>query len=147
MDVSHPTHRFPKSVSFGLQTPEQIRALSVKAIMNPQIFDGLGHPIRGGLYDPALGPVDKNGRCATCGLSSFQCPGHFGHIELPVPVYCPMTFGQMFSILRNGCLYCHRFRMGRVKVCIFVVIMYYCNHGLLRLHWLLQSYACWMLDC
>lgn len=116
MDVLHPTHRFPRSVSFGLQTPEQIRSLSVKAITNPTIFDGLGHPVRGGLYDPALGPVDKDGRCGTCGLGSFQCPGHFGHLELPVPVYCPMTFGQMFSVLRNACFYCHRFRIGRVKV-------------------------------
>lgn len=116
MDISQPTHRFPKSVSFNLQTPEQIRSLSVKTITQSQIFDGLGHPVRGGLYDPALGPVDKDGRCATCGLGSFHCPGHFGHIELPVPVYCPMTFGQMFSVLRNACLYCHRFRMTRVKV-------------------------------
>lgn len=116
MDVSHPTHRFPKAVTFGLQTPEQVRSLSVKLISNPQIFDALGHPVRGGLYDPALGPVDKDGRCGTCGQGSFQCPGHFGHIELPVPVYNPMTFGQMFSVLRNCCLYCHRFRMGRVKV-------------------------------
>lgn len=116
MDISRPTHRFPKKVSFNLQTPEQVRALSVKAVTNPVIFDALGHPVRGGLYDPALGPVDKDGRCGTCGLGSFQCPGHFGHIDLPVPVYNPMTFGQLFSVLRNTCLYCHRFRIGRVKV-------------------------------
>lgn len=116
MDVSHPTHRFVRSVSFGLQTPEQIRALSVKAITNPVIFDGLNHPVKGGLYDPALGPIDRDGKCGTCGLGSFQCPGHFGHVELPVPVFCPMTFGQMFSVLRNACLYCHRLRMSSLKV-------------------------------
>lgn len=116
MDVSHPTHRFVRSVSFGLQTPEQIRALSVKAITTSVIFDGLNHPVKGGLYDPALGPVDRDGKCGTCGLGSFHCPGHFGHVELPVPVYCPMTFGQMFNVLRNACLYCHRLRMSNLKV-------------------------------
>lgn len=121
MDVSHPTHRFVRSVSFGLQTPEQIRALSVKAITNPVIFDGLNHPVKGGLYDPALGPVDRDGKCGTCGLGSFHCPGHFGHVELPVPVYCPMTFGQMFNVLRNACLYCHRLRMSSLKVCCVVI--------------------------
>lgn len=29
--------------------------MSVKEISNPTAFDKLNHPIRGGLYDPALG--------------------------------------------------------------------------------------------
>lgn len=29
--------------------------MSVKEISNPKAFDKLNHPIRGGLYDPALG--------------------------------------------------------------------------------------------
>lgn len=36
------------------QSPE-ILALSVKEIINPETFDNLGHPNRGGLYDPSLG--------------------------------------------------------------------------------------------
>jgi len=31
-------------------------------------------------------------RCNTCGLSYNMCPGHFGHIELPVVVYNPLVF-------------------------------------------------------
>lgn len=30
--------------------------------------------------------------CATCGLLYVACPGHFGHVELPVPVYNPLVF-------------------------------------------------------
>lgn len=31
-------------------------------------------------------------RCGTCSLSYNMCPGHFGHIELPMPVYNPIIF-------------------------------------------------------
>ena len=31
--------------------------------------------------------------CTTCKLSAVHCPGHFGHIELPLPVYNPLIFG------------------------------------------------------
>ena len=31
-------------------------------------------------------------RCTTCNLSASHCPGHFGHIELPLPVYNPLIF-------------------------------------------------------
>ena len=31
--------------------------------------------------------------CVTCGLPGAACAGHFGHIELAVPVYNPLVFG------------------------------------------------------
>jgi hypothetical protein len=31
-------------------------------------------------------------RCATCKQAYMSCPGHFGHIELAVPVYNPLVF-------------------------------------------------------
>jgi hypothetical protein len=36
-------------------------------------------------------------RCGTCGLKYRACPGHFGHIELSVPVYNPLVFTSVFS--------------------------------------------------
>jgi len=36
----------------------QIRKISVKQIVSPIIFDNLKNPIKGGLYDPCLGPMD-----------------------------------------------------------------------------------------
>lgn len=43
------------SLIFGYYTPEEIRSMSVKEISNPKAFDKMNHPIKGGLYDPALG--------------------------------------------------------------------------------------------
>lgn len=116
MEVTSPVHHHVERVSFHLLTPEQIRKLSVKSITASEIFDQLNHPVAGGLYDPAMGPIDKGGRCQTCGLGFFQCPGHFGHVDLAVPVYAPLTFAQMYQVLKQTCLYCHRFRVGSLKV-------------------------------
>ena len=119
MDISSPVHRSIKKVSFSFLTPEQVRRQSVKAISSPMTFDALNHPVIGGLYDPALGPVEKNGRCSTCGLGSAQCPGHFGHIDLCLPVYNPLTFPQLFQLLRLTCLYCHKLRMSATRSALY----------------------------
>ena len=57
--------------------------------------------------------------CATCRLTYFTCPGHFGHIELPSPVYHPLFMVNMFNLLRGTCLFCHRFKLSRSVVCPF----------------------------
>lgn len=40
----------------------QVRKISCKQIVSPIIFDNLKHAVRGGLYDPALGPMDPKER-------------------------------------------------------------------------------------
>lgn len=30
--------------------------------------------------------------CATCGQRGNKCSGHFGHVELSLPVYNPLVF-------------------------------------------------------
>lgn len=72
--------------------PFYFRKLSVKAITNPQYLDNVGNPSVNGLYDLALGPPDSKEACATCMQNFSNCPGHFGHIELPLTVYNPLFF-------------------------------------------------------
>ncbi len=50
-------------------------------------------------------------RCTTCNLGQSMCPGHPGHIDLPVPVYHPIFMDQVLRLLRAECIYCHRFRL------------------------------------
>ena len=44
-------------------------------------------PKEQGLNDPRLGSIDRQYNCATCKENMSECPGHFGHIELAVPVF------------------------------------------------------------
>lgn len=63
-----------------------MKRLSVKQITRPYVFDSLEQVVPGGLYDKALGPIDKFDNCVTCTLPYKECLGHMGHIELSVPV-------------------------------------------------------------
>ncbi|KAG0223526.1 hypothetical protein BGW41_005462 [Actinomortierella wolfii] len=120
MNIARPNGTEVTSVAFSFYDQEEIKAISVKQIVNPVLFDNLNHPTKGGLYDPALGPFSKNHVCATCSLDYFACPGHFGHIELPAPVFNPMFFPQMYQMLRSSCMFCHQFRMSKAETARYI---------------------------
>ena len=103
-------------MTFSVYNEATIRELSVKPLVNPVAFDPLGTPTIGGLYDPALGPVDNNENCSTCGLLGVHCPGHLGHIELPLYVYHPIFFQQMFQLLRSKCRSCHYLKQSPLEL-------------------------------
>lgn len=130
MDISKPVGSEITSVDFGILSADEIRKLSAKQITNPTVFDNLGHPISNGLYDLALGAFLRN-ICTTCGLDDKFCPGHQGHIELPISVYNPLFFNQMYIFLRSSCLYCHKFRLAEIDVHRFECKLRLIQYGLL----------------
>ena len=70
--------------------------------------------------------------CKTCRLDYFSCPGHFGHVELAVPVYHPLLFKHLFNLLRSTCFYCHAFRLKDVKVKRYVARILLARVGLVK---------------
>ncbi|KAI8137047.1 hypothetical protein BJV82DRAFT_675210 [Fennellomyces sp. T-0311] len=132
MNISCPIGSEIDSVSFSFYQPNELKKISVKQIVNPTLFDTLGHPTKGGLYDPALGPMNKGHICGTCSQDHFNCPGHFGHIELPVPTYNPMFFDNLYAIIRAKCAYCNKFRMGRFLMKRTIAKLTLLQHGLIR---------------
>ncbi|KAG8591164.1 hypothetical protein GDO81_000070 [Engystomops pustulosus] len=105
-----------RGISFGVYSSEEIRKLSVIAITNPQFLDPAGNPLKNGLYDLALGPGDSNEVCGTCTQGFSHCPGHFGHIDLPLTVYNPMLFTKLIALLRGSCIYCHLLTCPRSEI-------------------------------
>ncbi|OAD54192.1 DNA-directed RNA polymerase I subunit RPA1, partial [Eufriesea mexicana] len=102
-----PKHLYPKCLMFSMFTANDIRNLSVTKIRTPLSFNILGHPLKGGLYDPALGPLfESSDPCGTCGCNVFKCPGHFGHIELPMPVVNPLFHRGLCMLIKLSCLNC-----------------------------------------
>ncbi|XP_015588786.1 DNA-directed RNA polymerase I subunit RPA1 [Cephus cinctus] len=100
-------HLDPKQLMFSIFTVDDIRNLSVTKISTPLSFNVLGHPLRGGLYDPTLGPLDeKSDPCGTCGGNNMKCPGHFGHIDLPMPVVNPLFHKGLYMLIKLSCLSC-----------------------------------------
>ena len=80
-------------------------------ITSSQAYGFTNSPLPGGLCDPRMGPAnDRDPPCPTCGLRKQSCPGHFGHIELAVPVHHPLLINEILTLLRCKCLVCHRLR-------------------------------------
>ncbi|KAI2620150.1 beta and beta-prime subunits of DNA dependent RNA-polymerase [Hypomontagnella submonticulosa] len=130
MNISQPISSAIDSVDFDFLTPTEIKAISVKRIENPTTFDSLLNPIPGGLYDPALGAWGEQ-ICTTCNLGQPNCPGHVGHIDLPVPVYHPVFMDQVLRLLRAQCQYCFRFRMRRADISLVACKLRLLQFGLI----------------
>lgn len=114
-----PTQRLC-SISFSTYSADEIKKISCKRITNVDTFDSLMHPNPGGLYDIALGPGDKVELCGTCGLNYVHCPGHMGHIQLPLPVYHPVFFSSLYKLLRCTCFNCCRLLAPKAKTQLIV---------------------------
>ena len=94
------------SIKFGLLPPDEIRRLSVVEIQTSDTYDEDGAPIAGGLMDQRLGTLEPRQRCRTCGNIAINCPGHFGHIELAVPVIHVEFAKQIYKVLSATCRSC-----------------------------------------
>ena len=106
------------SAHFSFFLIEEARRLSVKEITSEFALDTLSRPIKGGLYDPAMGvsPYDRMTTCVTCGYEVSSCPGHPGHIELAVPLYNPFTFAEVCRLMKAKCSACHRLKIPAQRI-------------------------------
>ena len=87
-----------QEIQFGLLSPEEIKNMSVAPIEYPETMDEQNlRPRQLGLADPRLGSIDRAFKCGTCDENMSECPGHFGHIELAVPVYHVGTLQRVDS--------------------------------------------------
>ncbi|KAM5359034.1 hypothetical protein ACJZ2D_014788 [Fusarium nematophilum] len=131
MNIAQPVSSGVESVEFTFLSPKEIRSISVKRIENDSTFDNLLNPVPGGLYDPALGSWG-DAPCTTCNLNQSTCPGHAGHIQLPVPVYHPVFMDQAYRLLKATCVYCKGFRLPQKELHKYVCKLKLLQHGLIQ---------------
>ena len=108
MAVAEAVHKVLDEIVFGLLSPQDIRKLSVVEIQTPDTYDEDGAPITAGLMDGRLGTLEPRQRCKTCGNTAIRCPGHFGHIELAVPIIHIEFTKIIYNLLRATCRNCGR---------------------------------------
>ena len=99
-------------VQFGTLSPEELKAASVAEITSSQMREGNKAKL-GGLRDPRLGTTDRKELCVTCNSNYAECPGHFGHHELAVPVFHLGFQTHVLKILRSVCFSCSRIMCDR----------------------------------
>jgi len=108
MAVEEAVHKVVDEIYFGLLSPQDMRKFSVVEIQTPDTYDEDGAPITAGLMDGRLGTLEPRQRCKTCGNTAIRCPGHFGHIELAVPIIHIEFTKIIYDLLRATCRNCGR---------------------------------------
>jgi DNA-directed RNA polymerase subunit A' len=94
------------SLQFAMLSPNEIRDLSATKVITADTYDDDGFPIEMGLMDPRLGVIEPGLRCKTCGQRVGDCPGHFGHIDLAMPVIHVGFVKMLRNALRAACRNC-----------------------------------------
>ncbi|KAL7976983.1 hypothetical protein Chor_008932 [Crotalus horridus] len=133
-------------LSFGMYTDAEIRKLSIKSITNPLFLDNAGTPSPNGLYDLALGPLDNKEVCVTCMQDFNNCPGHLGHIELPLTVYNPLFFDKLFLLMRGSCLNCCHLTCPRAAIHLLLNQLKLLEIGLIQEVYDLEAFLSRFLD-
>lgn len=111
-------------------TDEDVRSRSVCEVTSHLAVDPLGTALPNGVYDPRLGPSSADAPpCVTCAQRYAFCPGHFGHIELCVPLYHPLLFGRIVEMLRMKCLNCHRLTAPARALAVYRTKFMLLQHG------------------
>jgi len=108
VEVEQAVHKVVDELYFGIISPQEIRRFSVAEIQTADTYDEDGAPITLGLMDGRLGTLEPRQRCRTCGNTAIRCPGHFGHIELAVPIVHIVFTKIIYNLLRATCRNCGR---------------------------------------
>ena len=95
-------------IYFSLLSPNEIRKMSATKVITADTYDEDGFPIAMGLMDPRMGVIEPGLRCKTCGqrVGKDKCPGHFGHIDLAMPVIHVGHIKIIRDCLRSTCRDC-----------------------------------------
>ena len=96
-------------IQFGTFGPDEIGRLSEFEAVNRNAYEQATRtPEVGGVLDRRLGVSDKHSTCHTCGARMQDCPGHYGHIELVLPVFHIGYFKPLLAVLQCICKTCSR---------------------------------------
>ena len=127
------THEL-SNVKFDFYTPEEIKKISMKQITVTNIYNDIGTPNPGSLSDPCLGvgAFDKNSTCEVCHQNNENCTGHFGHIELSIPVYNPFLLNQILKLLNVKCFNCHKLKLNLKDTSYLLMKLFLIKFGLFK---------------
>ncbi len=104
------------AIKFGLLSPQEIRKMSATKIITADTYDEDSFPIEMGLMDPRLGVIEPGLRCKTCGHKVDECPGHFGHIDLAMPVIHVGYTKLLKTLLKSTCRACGKLLLSESSI-------------------------------
>jgi len=94
-------------IRFGVVDTRHVVAQGIP-ITEKQMYHKNGRPRVGGLADPSMAPPNRETLCPTCKNPLDTCPGHMGHIQLPITVYQAVFMKEVLRLLYGTCCVCAR---------------------------------------
>ncbi|MDA1130475.1 MAG: DNA-directed RNA polymerase subunit A' [archaeon] len=101
----------PKRISlirFGLMDPNEIRKMSAVEVKTADTYKDDGHAYKQGLMDPHMGVIEPGLLCPTDNCKYDESPGHFGHIQLELPVIHIGFVNLIKTALKSTCNNCNK---------------------------------------
>lgn len=100
---------------FTVPTAQDIRKQGQINCVNKLLYNnGSKRPATNGVLDLRLGTSQKDSKCETCGQGLAECVGHFGYIDLKLPVFHVGYFRYIVNILQCICKKCSRILLSPV---------------------------------
>lgn len=65
------------------------------------------------VHSSLLGVTDWAQNCGKCDAELEKCAGHFGHFELPIPIFRIFFIHHAQAVLNNICFYCGKLRLPK----------------------------------
>ncbi|OVA18215.1 RNA polymerase [Macleaya cordata] len=98
-----------KSIKFSMFSGAEIRNAAELQVWSNGFYGPNREPKPNALLDPRMGPANKSVKhCATCDGNFTECPGHFGYLNLVLPVFNVGYFSAILQILKCICKSCAR---------------------------------------
>ena len=107
--MSQKNTMIPKRIAqirFGLMDPTEIRKMSAVEVKTADTYKDDGHAYRQGLMDPHMGVIEPGLVCPTDNCKYDESPGHFGHIQLELPVMHIGFVNLIKTALKATCSKC-----------------------------------------
>ncbi|XP_068619415.1 DNA-directed RNA polymerase III subunit RPC1 [Battus philenor] len=95
-------------VTFNVDSASNIQQAAHIQVITKNLYaqDGKRTPAAHGVLDRRMGTNQKDANCETCGLGLAECVGHYGYIELSLPVFHVGYFRSIITILQTICKEC-----------------------------------------
>ncbi|KAJ6643220.1 DNA-directed RNA polymerase III subunit RPC1, partial [Pseudolycoriella hygida] len=95
-------------VQFGMASAEEIQQEAHIRVVSKNLYSQGREPVAYGVLDRRMGVSQKNAVCETCNQSLNECVGHFGYLDLALPVFHVGHFRATIQILQSICKTCSR---------------------------------------
>eukprot|EP00795_Rhopilema_esculentum_P008415 gene8415-14396_t len=97
-------------IHFGIMSPDQMQKQANVHCVAKNLYnqDVNRTPLSFGVLDKKLGTSTKSNQCDTCGKGLAECVGHYGYIDLQLPVFHTGYFKLTISILQMICKNCSK---------------------------------------